>query len=72
MRFGIGDVVHHHATNEEGRIVRVCTINQRAGYIVMTTLKSGKQIEALWFSRELQELKVRAPRYGGSNSLERT
>jgi hypothetical protein len=61
MRFDIGDIVHLDGTNEEGRIVRLFTVRSRVGYIV-TTDSFGKQIEALWFPRELKEVKERARR----------
>lgn len=60
MRFGIGDIVHHQATKEQGRIVRVCKVRERAGYVVAMTGWSGNEIEALWFPRDIRELVERA------------
>ena len=68
MHFDIGDIVHHHATNAEGRIVRVCKVRERAGYVVATTGWSGNEIEALWFPHDIRELTRHARTFGPSGT----
>jgi hypothetical protein len=55
VRFGIGDVIHHEATNERGRIVRWFEDEKHSGYIVATTNWSGREIEVLWYADEFKE-----------------
>jgi hypothetical protein len=64
MHFAVGDIIHHGATKEQGRIVRFFKSDKRVGYIV-TTIANGSsttEIEALWFPREIKEIEERARR----------
>jgi hypothetical protein len=64
MHFSIGDVIHLEATNEQGRIIRLFKSGRRVGYIVATTNQgSEREIEALWFPREIKETRERVRRY---------
>ena len=64
MTFSIGNIVHHSVLEEEGRIVRVAKVGKYVGYIVATVNKStGREIEALWWPREVKELRERARKY---------
>ena len=60
MGFSMGDIVHHRAFQEEGRVVRVVRSGRRVGYVVRTVSKvSGREIESLWSPRDIKE---RAPK----------
>jgi len=62
MRFAVGQTVHHKATNDPGRIVRIVNVKGLA-YIVTTQNKvSNSEIEALWRPKELKEVSERAER----------
>lgn len=63
MSPGIGDMIHHDGTDEEGRIVRLFEFRKGIGYIVTTRNRhSGRETEALWYPSEIRELKERARR----------
>lgn len=64
MHFAVGDIIHHGATKEEGRIVRFFKADKRVGYIVATLMNrsSKTEIEVLWLPREIKEIEERARR----------
>ena len=64
MPLSVGEIVHDEITKDEGRIIRVVRVAQRLGYVVtIVNRPNGKEIEALWWPRELRELRERARKY---------
>lgn len=58
MRIIVGDIVHNEITNEIGSVVRIATFDCEQGYVVVIANKaSGKEIETLWWPRELKEVR---------------
>lgn len=58
MPLSVGEIVHHEITSEEGRIIRIVKIDGQIAYVVEVANKAtGKNIEALWWTPELSELR---------------
>jgi len=66
MRRQPGDTFHHSITGEQGRLLRVAKVNGRLAYIVaIVNPASGKELEALWWPREIVEIRARMSRSHG-------
>lgn len=63
MKFTVGDIVHHHSLTEESRIVRVAQLGKRVGYIVSVNKPTGTETEALWWPREIKQVRERVRKY---------
>src|ERR1700689_2879155 len=69
MRLRVGDIVHSKISGEEGRIVRIVTVDEQLGFVVLIATKPlGKEIEAPWRPRELREVLHRVLRDNSNTS----
>ena len=62
MHFTVGQTVRSVITNETGRIVRIVKLPRLAYVVAVENKATGREIQALWWARELKELRERAGR----------